>query len=168
MFTRRACVISILAVVSVGLSFAAKNDERSFEGKWKLDKKRLDQSAKAPAELEQRLRMKGSKLIIESKYEEPESGLYPLHWLGVMTYRFELNTDGSETVNFIGPFRHESKTTIEGNRMTTDWNAGIENGTANGQWVRTLSPDGKEMNLQVKGKASDGRIIDSTLVFFRR
>ena len=82
-----------------------------------------------------------------------------------MTYELELTTDGTEKVNQIGPFAHNSRTRVEGNKMTTEFIASNDAGKVDGQWIRTLSPDGKEMTLQVLTNASDGRKLDQTLVF---
>jgi hypothetical protein len=63
---------------------------------------------------------------------------------------------------------HVSKTQVDGNKMTTDWKATLENGNVEGKWIRTVSPDGKEMDLQIIAKSSDGRNMDQTLIFRRR
>jgi hypothetical protein len=52
--------------------------------------------------------------------------------------------------------------------MVTDWRATMENGNVQGQWIRTVSSDGREMTLQIVSKASDGRSMDQTLVFKRK
>lgn len=107
-------------------------------------------------------------MVIKSKYQEPKNAIYPLLWVGIMTYELELTTDGSEKVTQIGPFAHNSKTRINGNKMVTDFVATNGTGKVDGQWIRTLSPDGKEMTLQVLSRASDGRKLDQTLVFKRK
>jgi hypothetical protein len=85
-----------------------------------------------------------------------------------MTYELELTTDGTEKLTQIGPFAHNSRTKIEGNKMITDFVASNDTGKVDGQWIRTLSPDGKEMTLQILTTASDGRKLDQTLVFKRK
>lgn len=146
----------------------AQNAVSAFQGKWKLDKSKT-QSTGAPDDLECEIKADGaSGFVIKSKYREPKSAVYPLMWLGIMTYELPLSADGSEKTNQIGPFRHVSKSKVEGNRLVTDWKATIENSSVEGQWIRTLSADGKEMTLQVISKASDGRNMDQTLVMRRR
>ena len=159
-----------MLAITLGANAAAKTDTpaQNFQGKWQLDKKKTAESVAAPGNLMQEIKPKDGKLLIKSQYDQPKNGMYPLVWLGIMVEQFTLNPDGSETVNDIGPFRHVSKTTLEGNKMTTTWNATIENGTIDGQWIRTLSSDGKEMTMQVVSKASDGRNFDSTVVFHRK
>ena len=93
-----------------------------------------------------------------------------------MTERLQLKTDGTQSEASIGPFELRSKTNQDGKTLTTDWKANIENGSApgqqegsvEGQWVRTLSDDGRQLTLQLKGKISDGRTIDATLRFNRK
>jgi hypothetical protein len=52
--------------------------------------------------------------------------------------------------------------------MTTDFTASNEGGKVEGQWIRTLSEDRKQMTMQVLATASDGRKLDQTLVFKRK
>jgi hypothetical protein len=56
--------------------------------------------------------------------------------------------------------------------MKTDFTAALQNngsvsGKVDGQWIRKVSDDGKEMTLQIIAKSSDGRNMDQTLVFKR-
>jgi len=138
-----------------------------FDGKWVLDKQKT-QGAGYPEDLQIEMKQNGPRLTIKSKYHEPKSAVYPLLWVGIMTYELELTTDGTEKVNQIGPFAHNSRTKVEGNKMTTEFTASNEGGKVEGEWIRTLSGDGKEMTLQVLANASDGRKLDQTLVFKRK
>jgi hypothetical protein len=139
-----------------------------FYGKWELDKKKT-QAVGAPEDLKCEIEGNGSNgLVIKSQYREPKNAVYPMLWVGIMTYELPLSTDGSQKQNQIGPYAHVSKTILTGNKMTTDWTAAMENGRVEGQWIRSLSPDGKEMTLQIISKASDGRNMNQTLVFKRK
>ncbi len=142
-------------------------DKTGFAGKWELDKKKTVVKG-GPEELRQEIVLKGTDLVIKSKYIEPKTNIYPLMWVGVMTYELPLTTDGAEKVNQIGPFLHTSKTVVEGNKMTTDFTATIEGGTLTGRWLRLVSDDGKEMSMQVATKSTDGRTMDQTLHFRRK
>lgn len=139
-----------------------------LEGKWVMDSKRIPSGTFAPAHLIQEIKMNGGQVIVESRYEEPKNGIYPIFWVGLMTQKLQLSTDGSEVMNQVGPYAHKSKTTLEGNKMVTEWVAVNDPGQVQGQWIRTLSGDGKEMTMNLKGKASDGRVIDATFVFVRK
>jgi hypothetical protein len=142
--------------------------QHSFNGKWAMDKGQSPGAAAAPEDFQQEIKQDGSSIVIKSKYREPKTGIYPLLWVGVMTYELQLSADGSEKINQIGPFKHVSKTRVDGNRMTTDFVANIEQGSVKGQWLRTLSADGKAMTLHIQSEASDGRKLDQTLVFRRQ
>lgn len=157
----------LIFAACAGLMSAATASLTPFEGKWKLDKKKTHATG-APEDYEFQIKPDGDGIRVLSKYREPKTAIYPLMWVGLMTYELPLSADGSEKTNQIGPFAHVSKTTIEGNKMVTDWRAALEKGDVEGQWIRTVSPDGKEMTLQVICKSSDGRTMDQTLVFNRR
>jgi hypothetical protein len=163
MGTRRAHILSLFAIPVFGLAAATTG----FDGKWEMDKSKT-QAVGAPEELQIEMKQNGPKLVIKSKYREPKSNIYPLLWVGIMTYELELTTDGTEKLTQIGPFAHNSKTRIEGNKMITEFVAKHDAGKVDGQWIRTLSDDGKEMTLQILANASDGRKLDQTLIFKRK
>jgi hypothetical protein len=142
--------------------------KNAMEGKWVMDKKKSVSGKFAPVDLVQEIKMNGTEIVVESKYVEPKSGVYPLFWVGLMTPRLQLASDGSEVLNQVGPFAHKSKTTVDGNKMVTEWVAVNDPGSVEGQWIRTLSEDGREMTLELKGKASDGRVIDASIVMVRK
>jgi hypothetical protein len=156
-----------LFLLLAAMAWGAGNTSNPFLGKWEIDKKKT-QATGFPEDLQMEIKQDGNGLLVKSKYREPKSAVYPLLWIGVMTYELPLSLDGSEKQNQIGPFMHVSKTLLQGNTMTTDWHATIDKGGIEGKWVRTLSSDGREMNMQVIAKASDGRTMDQTLVFKRK
>jgi len=166
MWSRR--ILFVAALMTVALLSAAVSGPNPFLGKWELDKHKTHATG-FPDDFKVEIKKDGdSGVVIKSQYKEPKSAVYPLLWVGIMTYDLPLSTDGSEKQNQIGPFMHVSRTTLDGNKMTTDWRATIENGSVDGKWIRTLSGDGREMNLQIIAKASDGRNMDQTLVFRRK
>jgi hypothetical protein len=156
---------TIALLLMSAVAFAG--DPRPFEGKWALDKKG-SKDAQAPGNLVQEIRRQGGNIVINSKYEQPKNGVYPMVWLGIMTEKLELNPDGRQITNTIGPYKYASKTTVFGNSMVTDWNAVDRPGSVKGQWVRTLNDDGKTMTMRVKVNASDGKSYDRTLLFKKK
>jgi hypothetical protein len=164
---QRRCLIYCSLVICLLAPVARAGTASAFEGKWEIDKKKT-QATGAPDNLQLEIKEDGNKLKIKSKYREPKGGVYPLLWVGIMTYDLELSTDGSEVTNHIGPFTHVSKTTVAGNKMTTDFIAAIEKGNVTGQWIRTVSGDGREMTCQINTKASDGRTLNQMLVFKKK
>jgi hypothetical protein len=157
-----------IAPAFVLVAAVAAADVSPFVGKWELDKKKTN-AVGAPKDLKMEIEKDGGNgIVIKSQYLEPENAVYPLMWVGIMTTQLPLSIDGSEKKNQIGPFAHVSRTQVEGNRMTTDWKAVNEGqGGVEGQWIRTVSPDGKEMELTIISKASDGRNMNQTLYFKR-
>jgi hypothetical protein len=162
----------ILAAVILA---SAGSTARNFEGRWVLDKKSPGAAA-APQDLTQQIKIDGSQMIIRSKFAQPKNGIYPMLWVGIMTEELALTTDGTEAQKSIGPFQLRAKTNQDGDALVTNFTANMENGSApgqkggsvEGQWSRRLSEDGKLMTLQIKNKASDGRVLDTTLNFHRK
>jgi hypothetical protein len=146
------------------LGFAA---DSPFEGKWEVDEKKT-QAVGVPDDLKVDIEKNGNEFVLNSTFKEPKNAVYPLMWVGIMTSKLSLAADGTEKTQQIGPFMHVSKTQVNGNQMTTDFKAAMESGDVQGQWIRTVTGDGKQMTLQIKTKASDGRTMDQTLVFKRR
>jgi hypothetical protein len=147
---------------------AAKDGNASFEGKWVLDAQASECPAALPEGLTQQIKNKGGKLTVESFWREPKGGVAPLVLLGIMATRLELTPDGSDTTNQVGPFAQVSKTTVEGNRVTTQWTANEASGeVVTGQWVRTLSEDGKRQTLEIQ-TAQPGKGQQSARLVFQR
>ncbi|MBC8167086.1 MAG: hypothetical protein H7Y20_14605 [Bryobacteraceae bacterium] len=164
----RLLSFSLAFTIMTTVALAEDASANPFIGKWEIDTKKT-QAAGVPGDLKTEIRKSGDHaIVVKSRYQEPKTSVYPLLWVGVMAYELPLNTDGTERQNQIGTFMHVSKTTFDGNAMTTDWRATIEKGNVEGKWIRTLSPDGKEMTLQIVAKASDGRQMDQKLIFKRR
>lgn len=169
---RRMLLAAVLAL-AVGLPMTAKDNPKSgFAGKWMLDKKQSPNGADAPDDLLQNIKQKGNQVVINSTWKEPKNGVYGLSTIGLTTSELKLNTDGTEDDYMIGPYHFKSKTTMDGNKMVTTWAAASDNADnkaqLDGTWTRTLSDDGRQMTVQIQGKANDGRSTDSTLIFKRK
>src|SRR5208282_4961951 len=100
-------------VTFVGL-VGAKDNPDSYSGKWVLDKQ-APRPGDAPNSLESKIKQDDSGLTIESNFKEPENGVVPLLYLGVMTNKLHLTTDGQEQRSQIGPFMAVFKSTMDGN-----------------------------------------------------
>ena len=153
-------------VVISGL-VGAKENADSFSGKWVLDK-HSPRPGDAPNNLETKIKQDGSGLMIESTFREPDNGVVPLLYLGVMTDKLHLSTDGQEQQTQIGPFMAVFKTSLEGNKLSTDWKAQINGDPVEGHWVHTLSDDGKHMTLEIKESSTHGQHGEVTLNFVRK
>jgi hypothetical protein len=115
-----------------------------------------------------RIKQDGSGATIETTFKEPESGVVPLLYLGVMTTKMHLSFDGSTQQNQIGPFQMGSKTTLNGNQMDTEWTAAVKDDQVQGHWKHALSDDGKHMTLEIKESSTQGQTGQATLNFVRK
>jgi hypothetical protein len=152
-------------VLLVAAPFGFGKSKGGFDGKWVLDGE--PGGADAPKNLVQNIKEKNGDIDIESQFSEPANGIVPLLYLGIMTNKLMLSADGSERQNQIGPFQMASKTTMDGNTMKTDWTAVVQGKTVNGNWVRTLSDDGKHMTMEVH-ETTEGQDRQATLQFKRK
>lgn len=144
-----------------------KDNPDSFSGKWVLDK-HAPRPGDAPNDLQSKIKQDGSGVSIESTFKEPQNGVVPLLYLGIMTTKLHLNTDGQEQQTQIGPFMAVFKSTLDGNKLTTDWKAQINGDPVEGHWVHTLSDDGKHMTLQLHENSTHGQQEEATLTFVRK
>lgn len=144
-----------------------KDVENSFSGKWVLDK-HSPRPGDAPNSLETRIKQDSSGVTIESSFKEPENAVVPLLYLGVMTNKLRLATDGHEQQTQIGPFMATFKSAIEGNKLTTDWAAQMKGDQVQGRWIHTLSVDGKRMTLEMQETSTQGQHAEATLQFVRK
>ena len=153
-------------VTFVGLA-GAKDNPNTFSGKWVLDK-HSPRPGDAPNALQTKIKQDNSGLTIESQFNEPDNGVVTLLYLGVMTNKLHLSTDGQEQQSQIGPFMAAFKTTADGNKLVTDWKAQINGDPVEGHWVHTLSDDGKHMTLQITESSTHGQHGEVTLNFVRK
>lgn len=160
-------VIGISVVFLIGSVLPVQAGGDGFSGKWILDK-RSPRPGDAPNRLETRIKQDDSGVTIESTFKEPDNAIVPLLYLGVMTTKLHLGTDGREEQNRIGPFQIGSKTTIKGNQMLTDWTAEVKGDQVQGHWTHTLSDNGKRMTLEIKENSTQGRNAEATLYFVRK
>jgi len=156
--------IAFVVVSSVG---SAKDNPDSYSGKWVLDK-HSPRPGDAPNSLETKIKQDHSGVTIESTFKEPENGVVPLLYLGVMTSQLRLTTDGQEKQQQIGPFMAVFKSSIDGNKLMTDWRAQINGDPIEGHWVHTLSDDGKHMTLKITESSTRGQQAEATLEFVRK
>lgn len=161
-----AILLSTLFVMTLGTAINAK-DEGSFSGKWVLDKNG-GRSSNSPVNLVSKIKQDGSRVTIESTFKEPENGVVPLLYLGIMTTQMKLSLDGDTSQNQIGPFQMASKTTMNGNTMETEWTAEVKGDQVQGHWTHTLDSDGKHMTLAIKESSKEGQGGEATLHFVRK
>ena len=146
---------------------SAKDNPDSYNGKWVLDK-HSTLPGDAPNDLQTKIKQDNSGLTIESSFKEPANGVVPLLYLGIMTDKLHLSTDGQEQQTQIGPFMAVFKSMVDGNKLLTDWKAQINGDPVEGHWVHTLSEDGKHMTVDIKESSTHGQHAEATLNFVRK
>jgi hypothetical protein len=159
-------LFTIASFVLLGTA-TAKDNADSYSGKWILDK-HSPRPGDAPNALETKMKQDNSGLTIESSFKEPDNGVVPLLYLGIMTNRIHLTTDGQEQQAQIGPFMAVFKSTMDGNKLTTEWKAQINGDPVEGHWVHTLSDDGKHLTLEIQESSTHGQHAEATLQFVRK
>ncbi len=163
------CIILLFTIAFVVMSnpASAKDSPQTYSGKWVLDK-HSPRPGDAPNSLETKIKQDNAGLNIESTFNEPDNGVVPMLYLGVMTNKLHLTTDGQEQQSQIGPFMAVFKTTLDGNKLTTEWKAQINGDPVEGHWVHTLSDDGKRMTLDIQESSTHGQHAEATLNFVRK
>lgn len=156
-----------IAFVAVLTLASAKDSPDSFSGKWILDK-HAERPGDAPNNLETKIKQENSGLTIESTFREPDNGVVPLLYLGVMAEKVHLSTDGQEQQQQIGPFMATFKSSMDGNKVTTEWAALIKGDQVQGHWVHTLAPDGRHLTLEIQESSTHGQHAEATLQFVRK
>lgn len=159
---RRVCSGLLLGAM-LTVSVWAKDD--GFTGKWILDKEASTATADIPDNLRQEIKKKGDGYQVETSWREMKTGMAPLALLGIMTTLLKL---GPDVTNQVGPFMQKSQTTIDGNRMVTNWTAVVNGQGVKGQWTRTLGDDGKSLTMDIQESTDDGKSNTGKLVFKKK
>ena len=162
---RHRIAISLCLTIAFVTVISAKDE--GFSGRWVLDKS-SQRPTDAPINLETKIKQDNSGVTFESTFKEPENGVVPLLYLGVMATKVHLSTDGQLQQNAIGPFQIGSKTTVQGNKMETEWTAMVKGDQVQGHWTHTLSDDGRHMTLEIKESSTQGQHGEATLSFVRK
>jgi hypothetical protein len=159
--------VTVLGVTLMLPAMAKDPKDQGFSGKWVMDRS-ASHGSEMLGDLRQDIKVSGSEVTVASRFPEPATGIAPLLYLGVMATSIRLTTDGQPVTNHIGPFDQISKTTIEGNKMTTEWTANKNGDPVEGKWVRTLSDDGKKMTMELTESSTHGQKGDATITFKRK
>ena len=162
---RLASTVSSLILIFLTLPVYPKDE--GFSGRWVLDKG-AQLPAGGPGNLQSRIKQDNSGLTIESTFREPDNGIVPLVYLGVMTTKLRLSLDGTQQQNAIGPFQMASKTSMNGKQLETEWTAMVKGDQVQGHWTHTLSDDGKHMTLEIKESSTQGQSGQATLHFVKK
>jgi hypothetical protein len=159
---------SLMGVLLIGVfAIPGNSKDQGFTGTWVVEKG-SERPDDAPINLQTKIKQDGSGITFETVFKEPENGVVPLLYLGVMTTKFHLTFSGNTEQNTIGPFQMASKTTLDGNQMQTDWTAMVKGEPVQGHWTHTLSDDGRRLTLEIHESSGEGHAADATLHFVRK
>ena len=134
-----------------------------FSGEWRVVSA---SGATQPDGFVMRVHQSSTALRITGEHQDGQTGLT---LLGLTAPQVILSTDGREDLNQDGPFVLHSRTAWSGARLVTNWSTSEFLGTSfQGQWVRFLSADGREMTIEIHADSSKGQHSDAVLKFQRR
>ena len=165
----RKKVISVVLVgicLLVGVLWKGRAQQvggADFSGEWRVVSAR---ETTPPDRFVMRIEQSSMALRITEEHQDGQTGLT---LLGLTAPDVVLSTDGREDLNQDGPFVIHSKTVWSGARLVTNWSTSEFLGTSfQGQWVRFLSADGREMTIEIHADSSKGQHSDAVLKFQRR
>ena len=164
----RRGVIAVAAIGTVALAAtlwkgrAQQSALPDFSGEWQL----VSAAGTTPPDgFVMQTNQSSRVLRVTTHWTEPENREYGLTLVGLITPELTLSMDGREDRNQAGPFVLHSRTRWNGTRLITSWHTSEFLGvTFEGQWVRSLSADGRETRL-VHANSSQGRHSDAVLKF---
>ena len=168
----RRGVIAIVAIGTIALVVTLWNGRAQqsalpdFSGEWEL----VSAAGTTPPEAFVMLMNQSSTVLRgNAHWTESENRQYGLTLVGLITPELIFSMDGREDLNQAGPFVIHSKTRWTGARLITKWSTSEFLGMSfEGQWVRSVSVDGRELTLEIHANSSQGRHSDAVLKFRRK
>jgi hypothetical protein len=133
-----------------------------FSGEWRV----VSATGAAPPDgFVMHVQQSSMALRITEQHQDAQTGLT---LLGLTSPEVSLSTDGREDLNQAGPFVLHVRSQWSGARLITNWTTSEYLGVSfQGQWVRFLSADGREMTIEIHANSSKGQHSDAVLKFQR-
>src|SRR5260370_19738309 len=162
-----AMVGAIVLAVALWKGRAQQSAVPDFSGDWRVVSAT---GTTPPEEFTMQVTQSSTSLRVTAHWTEPANGEYGLTLLGLTTPEVILSTDGHEDLNQAGPFVLHTRTLWSGAaRLVTNWSTSEFLGASfQGQWVRSLSPDGHEMTIEIHANSSKGQHSEAVLKLQRR
>jgi hypothetical protein len=159
--------VSAIGIIALGATlwkgWAQPPALPDLSGEWKLVSAA---GTKPPDGFVVQMNQSSATLRVTAHWTEPENGQYGLTLVGLIAPELTFFLDGREDLNQAGPFVLHSKTRWTGARLVTSWNTSQFLGVSfEGQWVRSISADGRELTLEIHANSSQGRRSDAVLKF---
>ena len=167
---RRAIAFSAIGVIALAATVwrarAQQPVPADLSGEWELASA---EGTTPPDGFVMQVNQSATTLRVNSHWKEPGNGQYPLTLVGLLAPVLTLSTDGREDLNQAGPFVIHSRTRWNDGRLITTWSTSEFSGMSfEGQWVRSLSADGRESTLEVHASSSKGEHADAALKFRKK
>lgn len=155
-----------ISIAAFGILTVLAAPVPDFSGEWKLVSAT---GTSPPDEILVQFKQSVTALNVTTQWQEPPNGQYGLTLLGVVTPELKLSTDGREDLNQAGPFVLHSRTRWNGTRLLTSWKTSEFLGSSfHGEWIRSLSGDGRELTWEIHANSSLGQHSDAVLTFRRQ
>jgi hypothetical protein len=152
-----------LLVVVLWKGRAQQAAVRDFSGEWRVVSAT---GATPPDGFVMHVNQSSTALRITEEHQDGQTGLT---LLGLTAPEVSLSTDGREDLNQAGPFVLHARTLWNGAKLITNWTTSEFLGVSfQGQWVRILSADGREMTIEIHADSSKGQHSDAVLKFKKR
>jgi hypothetical protein len=165
-------MIAISAVTTIALAAtlwrvrAQQSTPPDLSGEWELVSA---VGTTPPDEFVMKTDQSATTFRVHSRWKEPANGEYGLMLVGLLTPELTFSIGGGEDLNQSGPFVIHSKTQWRDARLITKWNTSELLGVSfEGEWVRSVSADGRESTLEIHAKSSQGRRADAVLLFRKK
>src|SRR5947207_3516133 len=149
---RRLIAISAIGTIALATTVwkgrARQSAPPDFSGEWQIVSA---VGATAPDGFVMRANQSSTALRVTAHWTKPQNGEYGLTLVGLITPALSLSINGREDLNQAGPFVIHSKTRWSGARLITTWNTSEFLGVGfAGQWIRSVSADGRELTLEIR------------------
>ena len=164
--------IAIWAVATIALAAtlwrvkAQQSTPPDLSGEWELVSA---VGTTPPNELVMKTDQSATTFRVHSRWNEPRNGKYGLMLVGLLTRELTFSIGGGEDLNQSGPFVIHSKTQWRDARLITAWNTSELLGVSfEGEWVRSVSANGRDSTWQIHAKSSQGQRADAVLLFRKK
>jgi hypothetical protein len=168
----RRRVIAISAIGTIALvamvwkGRAQQSARPDFSGEWELVSAA---GTTPPAGFVMQTNQSSTTFGVKAHWTGPENGAYGLTLVGLVAPELTFSMDGREDLNQTGPLAIHSKTRWNGARLITTWKTSEFLGVSfEGQWVHSVSADGRELTLEIHANSSQGRHSDAALKFRKK
>jgi TonB family protein len=149
-----ACAFSFTAQENAQaqtLATEPSNPSADFSGRWELDKAKSDLPSPAPENLVQVIEQRGSELKFTTSSKDWDTNKpIAVTLFALMVPELSITADNRESVQPYGPGQMRAKSRWGDGKLITEWTLDRDGQVMmTGQWVRSLSKDGKTQTIEI-------------------